>query len=74
MESNQSSRRGRPRKYTDKSTAQTQANKNWQANNKEHAKYLQYRSYSRSFIKNLATASDLDELKTLIDARRTEIE
>lgn len=50
--------------------AQTEANKRWQENNKEHAKYLQYRSYARSFIKNLATDDDLDELGQLIKESR----
>ncbi|MFL2020504.1 hypothetical protein [Weissella hellenica] len=50
--------------------SQTEANKRWQNSNKEHAKYLQYRSYARSFIKNLATKDDLNELEQLITERR----
>ncbi|HIZ52774.1 MAG TPA: hypothetical protein IAA20_02385 [Candidatus Enterococcus avicola] len=50
--------------------AQTEANKRWQTKNKEHAKYLQYRTYARSFIRKLATDDDLDELEQLIKERR----
>lgn len=54
---------------TEKS-AQTEANKRWQDKNKEHAKYLQYRTYARSFIRKLATEDDLEELEKLIADRR----
>ncbi len=50
--------------------AQTEANKRWQDKNKEHAKYLQYRTYARSFIRKLATEDDLEELEKLIADRR----
>ncbi|WP_258088057.1 hypothetical protein [Weissella fangxianensis] len=50
--------------------AQTEANKRWAAKNKEHKKYLSYRTYARSFIKKLATNDDLDELEQLIAERR----
>jgi len=50
--------------------AQTEANKRWQDKNKEHAKYLQYRTYTRSFIRTLATEDDLEELEKLIADRR----
>lgn len=49
--------------------AQTEANKRWQDKNKEHAKYLQYRTYARSFIRKLATEDDLKELEKLIADR-----
>ncbi|WP_258088924.1 hypothetical protein [Weissella fangxianensis] len=49
--------------------AQNEANKRWQDKNKEHAKYLKYRTYARSFIRQLATDDDLDELKKLIADR-----
>ncbi|MCO0831899.1 hypothetical protein NFX39_02160 [Fructobacillus sp. W13] len=49
---------------------QTEKNKAWQDKNKEHSKYLKYRSTSRSFIRKLATADDLDELAVLIEERR----
>lgn len=50
--------------------AQTEANKRWQDKNKEHAKYLQYRTYARLFIRKLATEDDLEELEKLIADRR----
>ncbi len=50
---------------------QTEANKKWQEKNKERAKYLSDRSRARSFIKNLATAEDLEEFKKLIEERKT---
>ena len=49
---------------------QTEANKKWQEKNKERAKYLSDRSRARSFIKNLATAEDLEEFKKLIEERK----
>ncbi|MBE1303688.1 hypothetical protein G4W71_06550 [Clostridium botulinum] len=48
---------------------QTEANKKWYDKNKEHAKYLNKRSHTRSFIKNFATQDDLEELKELIKER-----
>jgi len=48
---------------------QTEANKKWYDKNKEYAKYLNKRSHARSFIKNLATLEDLEELKELIKER-----
>lgn len=50
--------------------AQTEANKRWQDKNKEHAKYLQYRTYARSLIRKPATEDDLEELEKLIADRR----
>lgn len=52
---------------------QTEANKKWQEQNKEKAKYLSNRSRSRSFIKNQATKEDLEELKNLIADREKEL-
>lgn len=49
---------------------QTEANKKWQGKNKERAKYLSDRSRARSFIKNLATAEDLEEFEKLIEEKR----
>ncbi|CAK1240618.1 hypothetical protein ACT5YR_01100 [Fructobacillus fructosus] len=48
---------------------QTEKNKLWQEKNKEHSKYLKYRSTSRSFIRKLATEEDLKELTKLIEER-----
>ena len=52
---------------------QTEANKRWQEKNKEYNKYLKARSAARGFIRNRATAEDLDELQDLINKRRKDI-
>ena len=49
---------------------QTIANKKWQEKNKEYTKYLNYRSRARSFIKNLATMEDVQELEKLLNKRK----
>lgn len=49
---------------------QTEANKKWYDKNKEHAKYLNKRSHTRSFIKNFAKLEDLEELQKLIEERK----
>ncbi|MBU5595193.1 hypothetical protein KQI76_08440 [Amphibacillus sp. MSJ-3] len=48
---------------------QTEANKKWQAKNKERAKYLSDRSRARSFIRNQATVEDVEELRQLLEKR-----
>ncbi|MDF7637129.1 hypothetical protein PT274_02455 [Leuconostocaceae bacterium ESL0958] len=63
---------GRPAVYESTTTAQNEANKRWAAKNKEHKKYLNYRSTSRSFIRKLATKDDLNELEQLIKERRSQ--
>lgn len=60
---------GRPRKYEKESTGRTEANKRWQEKNKEHAKYLQYRSMARSFARKFATEEDMAELNKLFAER-----
>lgn len=54
---------------THSTNPQTIANKKWQAEHKEHAKYLSDRSRTRSFIRNSADQSDLTELEALISER-----
>ena len=61
----------RIKKYDENVNAQTEANKAWKAKNKEHAKYLNYRSMARSFIRNLATDDDIEELKQLMAERES---
>ncbi len=51
----------------------TEYNKNWQAKNKEKAKYLNNRSRARSFIKNQATLDDIEEFKGLIIEREDKL-
>lgn len=50
--------------------AQQKATKKWNKNNREHRNYLSKRSSARSFIRNHATGSDLNELEVLIAERR----
>lgn len=50
--------------------AQTKATKKWNSKNREHRNYLSKRSSARSFIRNHATDSDLNELEELIAERR----
>ncbi|GGE47458.1 phage protein [Pullulanibacillus camelliae] len=49
---------------------QTEANKKWQAKNKERAKYLSDRSRARSFIRKHATLEDIKEFKKLLEERK----
>jgi len=48
---------------------QMEANKRWEAKNKEYSNYLKQRSAARSFIKNKATKEDIEEFKRLLDER-----
>ncbi|MGN7311436.1 hypothetical protein ACTHQ4_10060 [Alkalicoccobacillus gibsonii] len=52
---------------------QTEANKKWQDQNKERARYLQNRSAARSFIRVRANLEDLKELEEMIKERYKEI-
>ncbi|MDT2613172.1 hypothetical protein [Enterococcus dongliensis] len=57
-----------------KSTSQqTEANKKWQAKNREHARYLRNRSTSRSFIRKQASLEDIEELESLIEQRKKDL-
>lgn len=49
------------------------ADKKWIEQNKEHRRYLSYRGTARTFIRNHATAEDLEELENLIKERRSEL-
>lgn len=53
--------------------ARKRANKKWAENNREHRNYLSKRSSARSFIRNHATGSDLNELEELIAERRNRL-
>ncbi|EHN14465.1 hypothetical protein [Clostridium sporogenes] len=46
------------------------ADKKWIEKNREHATYLRNRSSARSFIRNKASAEDLEELQKLIEERK----
>ena len=50
--------------------AQEKATKKWNEQNRAHRNYLSKRSSARSFIRNHATGSDLNELEELIAERR----
>ena len=51
------------------SEARKRANKKWDNSNKEQMKYLRYRSYSKTFIKDLSNQEDLQMLKKCIEER-----
>ncbi|MFW2500387.1 MULTISPECIES: hypothetical protein [Clostridium] len=57
----------------EKKNPQTEANKRWQEENREKARYLRNRSTARSFIKKQATLEDIEELENLIEERRKEL-
>lgn len=44
-------------------------NKRWAKKNKEHKRYLSYRTTTRTFIRNYANKEDLQELKKLIEEK-----
>lgn len=54
-------------------SSQTEANKKWQEQNREKARYLRNRSTARNFIKKQATIEDIKELEELIDNRKKEL-
>ncbi|MDO4778500.1 MAG: hypothetical protein Q4A42_02975 [Tissierellia bacterium] len=56
-----------------KSLYNKEADKKWIEKNKEHKKYLSYRSTARSFIRNKATLEDLEELEDMIKTRKEEL-
>lgn len=47
----------------------TEYNQNWESKNKAYASYLKSRSSAKSFIKNKATAEDIENFKELIKER-----
>lgn len=49
--------------------AQRRADKKYKAKNKEKTKYIQYKSRAKSFINNLATNEDLEEIKLMIEEK-----
>lgn len=46
-----------------------EADAKWAKENKEHRNYLNRRSNTRGFIRNLATTEDLIELRDMINER-----
>ena len=55
------------------SDARKRANKKWDDSNKEQMKYLRYRSYSKTFVNDLANRDDLLMLKKCIEEREKDI-
>lgn len=55
------------------SKSQLKANAKWKDKNKDKQRKYQYRSYAKSFIRNMADEKDLDELSALIEERRGKI-
>lgn len=51
------------------SEARKRANKKWDNANKERIKYLRYKSYTNTFIQNLADYEDLNILFSLLKKR-----
>ncbi len=55
------------------SESRKKANAKWDAKNKERKKYINKRSTTKSFILNLATKDDLDQIEKFIEERRKEL-
>lgn len=51
------------------SKKQQEYNRRWASKNKQHKRYLSYRSTTRTFIRKYAKEEDLKELKELIKER-----
>lgn len=45
----------------------------WKSKNREHSNYLKGRTAARSFIRNRATLSDVEELRGLLDEREEKL-
>ena len=52
---------------------QMEANKRWEAKNKEYSNYLKHRPVSRSLIKNKATQEDIEEFQIHLREREQKI-
>lgn len=50
------------------------ANRRWSEKNPERRKYLSHRSRARSFVRDVATLDDLNELAAMIDERKAALE
>ena len=58
------------RSLAEEKNKQTEANKRWQEENRERARYLRNRSTARSFLKKQATLEDIEEMEQLIAERK----
>jgi len=59
---------------TKKEYDQQAYNRKWAKDNKEHKRFLSYRSTARTFIRNYAKKEDLEELSELIQNKLKEIQ
>jgi hypothetical protein len=55
------------------SEAQRKANKKWDEKNKERKSYINKRSTAKSFILNLATQEDLENIEKYVEQRKDEL-
>ncbi len=56
------------------SEAQARARDKWNEKNKAKKKVYSYRSYTRKFIKEMATIDDIQEIKQLLAEREQELQ
>lgn len=56
------------------SEARKRANKRWDDKNKARKLYINKRSTTKSFILNLATEEDLEQIEKYIEERRSKLE
>lgn len=56
------------------SESRKKANAKWDAKNKERKRYINKRSTAKSFVLNLATKDDLDQIEKFIKERRKELD
>lgn len=56
------------------SEAKKKANKKWDDKNKARKLYINKRSTTKSFILNLATEEDLEQIEKYIEERRSKLE
>ncbi len=54
----------------EKKNQQTEANKRWQEENRDKARYLRNRSTARNFYKKQATKEDIEEVEKIIAERK----
>lgn len=55
------------------SEAKAKSNKRWDDKNKDKKRIYRYRSYSRKYVRDIASKDDLLELQQMIDKRLKEL-
>ena len=53
---------------------QRQYNKKWEDQNRDYSAYLKHRSRARSFLRDKATAEDLEEFEKIMQERKIFLE